>query len=74
MATRILARHLQPTDEAVFCGKTQTVSAVNCDGDSVHIYVPGHPAEPYTFSRSGLVTVVTRDGQAWPGSADVPSA
>jgi hypothetical protein len=73
MTTRILARHLQPTDEAVFCGKTQTVSAVNCDGGSVHVYISGRPAEPYTFADAALVTLVARDGQPVPGTADVPA-
>lgn len=73
MATRILARHLQSTDEAVFCGRTQTVSAATRDGGSVHVYVQGHPAAPYTFSDSALVTIVTRDGQPVPGTADVPA-
>jgi FtsP/CotA-like multicopper oxidase with cupredoxin domain len=72
MTTLYLARHLQPGDVIIVCGKTQTVSAINHDGGSVHVYVPGHPAEPYAFSDSSLIIIVTRDGQPVDGTAEVP--
>lgn len=73
MATRILARHLKPVDEAVFCGKTQTVYAVACDETEVHVYVTSDHYAPYRFADAALVTLVTRDGQPVPGTADVPA-
>lgn len=74
MATRFLTRHLQPGDVIIICGKTQTVSAMNHDGASVYVYVPGHPAEPYVFPEGSLVTIVTRDGQTVGGTSVVPES
>lgn len=71
MATRFLARHLQPGDVILVCGRTHTVYAVAQDGAEVQVYVTSDHYAPYRFPDAELVTIVTRNDRPVPGTAEV---
>lgn len=57
MGTRALARHLNPGDDILICGRPHTVYAVAEDATAVHVFVTSDHYAPYRFPIDELVTV-----------------
>jgi hypothetical protein len=58
--TRILARHVQPHDQILICGRPETVTRVEDHGEEIHVYAPDDPYDPYLFKDRELVTLLAR--------------